>query len=127
MKRLIVGDQATVARPAKHLKRAGPGFEYRRFHCAMIRATLGASAEPIAELPGWSTATVHVLQPRWAKAGDADCDARYRGGRRNPHRGGEQERVQAAFKNAALRGVPRGRRLLATRWPRYRHTRREPP
>lgn len=34
-------------------------------------ATLGSSAAQIAELPGWSTATVHVLHSHWAKEGDA--------------------------------------------------------
>ena len=91
MKTLIAGDKPTVARLADRLKRAGSHAEYQRIQCVLIRATLGSSAAQIAELLGWSTATVHVLHSRWAKEGDAIFDLRARGGRHNQHLSPEQE------------------------------------
>lgn len=91
MKSLIVGDKATVARLADRLKRAGSHAEYRRIQCVLIRATLGSSAAEIAQLLGWSTATVHVLHSRWAQEGDAVFDLRGRGGRRHQYLTPEQE------------------------------------
>jgi transposase len=81
MKTLIAGDKATVARLADRLKRADTQSEYQRIQCVLIRATLGSSAAQIAQLLGWSTATVHVLHSRWASEGDAVFDVRGRGGR----------------------------------------------
>ena len=79
MKSLIVGDKPTVQRLADRLKRAGSHSEYQRIQCVLIRVTLGSSAAEIAQLLGWSTATVHVLHSRWAKEGEAifgsDCAA----------------------------------------------------
>ena len=91
MKTLIEGDKATIARLAERLKRAGSHAEYQRIQCVLIRATLGSSAAQIAELMGWSTATVHVLHSRWSKEGDAIFDLRGRGGRHNQHLSPEQE------------------------------------
>ena len=91
MKTLIEGDKATIARLAERLKRAGSHAEYQCIQCVLIRATLGSSAAQIAELLGWSTATVHVLHSRWSKEGDAIFDLRGRGGRHNQHLSPEQE------------------------------------
>jgi transposase len=92
MKSLIVGDKPTVERLAERLKRAQSHSEYQRIQCVLIRATLGSSAAQIAELLGWSTATVHVLHSRWSKEGDAIFDLRGRGGRHHQHLSPEQER-----------------------------------
>ena len=91
MKTLIEADKATIARLAERLKRAGSHAEYQRIQCVLIRATLGSSAAQIAELLGWSTATVHVLHSRWSKEGDVIFDLRGRGGRHNQHLSPEQE------------------------------------
>jgi transposase len=91
MKSLIAGDKPTIARLAERLKRAQSHSEYQRIQCVLIRATLGSSAAQIAQLLGWSTATVHVLHSRWAKQGDAIFDLRGRGGRRHQHLSAEQE------------------------------------
>jgi transposase len=91
MKDLIVGDKPTVARLAERLKRAGSRTEYQRIQCVLIRATLGSSAKEIAQLLGWSTATVHVMHSRWAKEGEAIFDVRARGGRRHQHLTPEEE------------------------------------
>ena len=96
MKSLIVGDKPTVARLAERLKRAGSHAEYQRIQCVLIRATLGSSAAQIAQLLGWSTATVHVLHSRWAKEGDTIFDLRGRGGRRHQHLSVEQEQALLA-------------------------------
>lgn len=105
MKSLIVGDKATVARLADRLKRAGSHAEYQRIQCVLIRATLGSSAAQIAQLLGWSTATVHVLHSRWAKEGDAIFELRGRGGRRHQHLSAEQEQqLLAPFVERAQAG-----------------------
>jgi transposase len=91
MKALIAGDKPTIARLADRLKRAESHAEYQRIQCVLMRATLGSSAAQIAELLGWSTATVHVLHSRWAKEGDAIFDLRARGGRHHQHLSPEQE------------------------------------
>lgn len=91
MKNLIVGDKPTVARLAERLKRASSHAEYQRIQCVLIRATLGSSAAQIAQLLGWSRATVHVLHSRWAKEGDAIFDLRGRGGRHHQYLSAEQE------------------------------------
>ena len=91
MKSLIVGDPLTVARLAERLKRASSHSEYQRIQCVLIRATLGSSAAEIAQLLGWSTATVHVMHSRWAREGEAIFDVRPRGGRRHHYLSPEQE------------------------------------
>jgi transposase len=91
MNSLIVGDKPTVARLADRLKQAGSHAEYQRIQCVLIRATLGSSAAQIAQLLGWSTATVHVMHSRWGKQGDSIFDLRARGGRRHQHLSPEQE------------------------------------
>ena len=96
MKSLIVGDKGTVTRLAERLKRAGSHGEYQRIQCVLIRATLGSSATQIAQLLGWSTATVHVLHSRWAKEGDAIFDLCGRGGRHHQHLNVKQEQVLLA-------------------------------
>lgn len=85
MKNLIVGDKATVERLAERLKQATSHAQYQRIQCVLIRATLGSSAAEIAQLLGWSTATVHVMHSRWAKEGEAIFDVRERGGRHHQH------------------------------------------
>ena len=96
MKNLIVGDKATVTQLAGRLKRASSHAEYQRIQCVLIRATLGSSATQIAQLLGWSTATVHVLHSRWSKEGDAIFDLRGRGGRRHQYLSPEQEQALLA-------------------------------
>jgi transposase len=91
MKNLIVGGKPTVERLAERLKRAGSHSEYQRIQCVLIRATLGSSAAEIAQLLGWSTATVHVLHSRWAKQGESIFDVRGRGGRHHQHLTAQQE------------------------------------
>lgn len=105
MKDLIVGDKPTVARLAERLKRAGSHSEYQRIQCVLIRATLGSSAKEIAQLLGWSTATVHVMHSRWAKEGEAIFDVRVRGGRRHQHLTPEEEQqLLAPFAQRARDG-----------------------
>ena len=93
MKTLITGDQATVGRLAERLKRAKSHAEYQRIQCVLIRATLGSSAAEIAQLLGWSTATVHILHSRWAKEGDAVFELRGGGGRRHQYLSVEEEQA----------------------------------
>jgi transposase len=105
MKNLIVGDKATVERLAERLKRANSHSEYQRIQCVLIRATLGSSASEIAQLLGWSTATVHVMHSRWAKEGEAIFDVRARGGRHHQYLTPEQEQeLLAPFVERALAG-----------------------
>lgn len=105
MKNLIIGDKATVARLAERLKQANSHSEYQRIQCVLIRATLGSSAAEIAQLLGWSRATVHVLHSRWAKEGDAIFDLRGRGGRRHQHLSAAQEQdLLAPFVERARAG-----------------------
>ena len=92
MKNLIVGDRATVRRLADRLKQADSHSQYQRIQCVLIRATLGSSAAQIAQLLGWSTATVHVMHSRWAKEGESIFDVKRRGGRRHQHLTPEQEK-----------------------------------
>ena len=91
MKNLISCDKPTIAALADRLKRANSHAEYQRIQCVLIRATLGSTAAEIAQLLGWSTATVHVIHSRWAKEGEALFDLRGRGGRRNQHLSAEEE------------------------------------
>jgi transposase len=105
MKTLILSDRPTIARLADRLKRAGSHAEYQRIQCVLIRATLGSSAAQIAQLLGWSTATVHVLHSRWSKEGDAIFDLRGRGGRHHQHLSPEQEQhLLAPFVERAQAG-----------------------
>lgn len=96
MKSLIGGDKVTVERLAERLKQASSRAEYQRIQCVLIRATLGSTAAEIAQLLGWSTATVHVIHSRWAKEGDAIFDLRARGGRRHQYLSVEQEKALLA-------------------------------
>jgi len=91
MKSLITGDKPTIERLAERLKQASTHSEYQRIQCVLIRATLGSTASEIAQLLGWSTATVHVIHSRWAKEGDALFELHGRGGRRHQHLSEEQE------------------------------------
>ena len=105
MKTLIASDKPTIARLAERLKRACSHSEYQRIQCVLIRATLGSSAAQIADLLGWSTATVHVLHSRWSKEGDAIFDLRGRGGKHHQHLSPEQERqLLAPFAERAEAG-----------------------
>ena len=103
MKSLIIGDKQTVERLAERLKQAGSHREYQRIQCVLIRATLGSSAGEIAQLLGWSTATVNVLHSRWAKEGEAIFNVRERGGRHHQHLTQEQE-AELLAENAAQGG-----------------------
>jgi transposase len=91
MKDLISCDKRTIVALADRLKRAASHAEYQRIQCVLIRATLGSTASEIAQLLGWSTATVHVIHSRWAKEGEAVFDLRGRGGRRHQHLSALQE------------------------------------
>jgi transposase len=105
MKNLISCDKPTIAALADRLKRASSHAQYQRIQCVLICATLGSSAAQIAQLLGWSTATVHVIHSRWAKQGDALFDLRSRGGRRHQHLSPAQEdRLLAAFTAKAQAG-----------------------
>ncbi|MCY4757401.1 winged helix-turn-helix domain-containing protein [Pelomonas aquatica] len=96
MKSLIVSDKATISRLAERLKHAESHAQYQRIQCVLIRATLGSSAVEIAQLLGWSTATVHVIHSRWAKEGDAVFELRGRGGRHHQYLSLEQEQALLA-------------------------------
>ena len=91
MKNLISSDKATIAALADRLKQASSHAEYQRIQCVLIRATLGSTAAEIAQLLGWSTATVHVIHSRWSKEGEALFDLRGRGGRRHQHLSADAE------------------------------------
>ena len=105
MKDLIACDKPTIARRAERLKEADSHSQYQRIQCVLIRATLGSSAAQIAQLLGWSTATVHVIHSRWAKEGDAIFELRGRGGRRHQNLSAEQEaQVLAPFIERATAG-----------------------
>lgn len=91
MKNLVKCDKPTIARLAERLKVAQSHSEYQRIQCVLIRATLGSSASEIAQLLGWSRATVHVIHSRWAKEGEAIFDLGGRGGRHHQHLSIEQE------------------------------------
>lgn len=105
MRDLIVGDKPTVERLAERLKRAGSHAEYQRIQCVLIRATLGSSAREIAQLLGWSTATVHVMHSRWARQGEAIFEVRARGGRRHQHlTPGQEQELLAPFVQRAQAG-----------------------
>lgn len=105
MKNLIVGDKAAVERLAERLKRASSHSEYQRIQCVLIRATLGSSAVEIAQLLGWSTATVHVMHSRWAKEGESIFDVRARGGKHHQYLTPEQEQeLLAPFVERAQAG-----------------------
>lgn len=91
MKSLISADKPTIARLAERLKRANSHSEYQRIQCVLIRATLGSTAAQIAQLLGWSTATVHVIHSRWANEGDAIFELHGRGGRHHQHLSAQQE------------------------------------
>lgn len=84
-KGLIVGDKAAVGQLVERLEKASSHSQYQRIQCVLIRTTLGSSAAEITRLPGWSTATVHVMYSRWAKEGEAIFEVRERGGRRHQH------------------------------------------
>ena len=91
MKNLIPCDKPTIAALTDRLKSASSHPEYQRIQCVLIRATLGSSAAQIAQLLGWSTATVHAIHSRWGKEGEALFDLPGRGGRRRQHLSPAQE------------------------------------
>ncbi len=105
MKNLISSDKATIAALADRLKRANSHSEYQRIQCVLIRATLGSTAAEIAQLLGWSIATVHVIHSRWAKEGESLFDLRPRGGRRHQHLSADDEaNLLASFAAQAQAG-----------------------
>ena len=77
---------------AERLKRA----QSRTGHCVLIRATLGSTAAEIAQLLGWSVATVHVMHSRYAKEGEAIFDVRGRAGRHHEYLTTAQEQALLA-------------------------------
>ena len=91
MKNLIANDKVTIASLADRLKLASSHGEYQRIQCVLIRATLGSKASEIAQLLGWSTATVHAIDSRYAKEGEALFDLAGRGGRHHQHMSIQQE------------------------------------
>ena len=122
MKSLIVGDEVTVHRLAERLKTASSHAQYQRIQCVLLRATLGSSAAEIAQLLGWSTATVHVMHSRWAKEGEAMFDVRPRGGRHHQHLTLEQEaQLLAPFVARAQVGA------RCCQWPRSSRPARSAP
>lgn len=105
MKSLIASNRGTIERLAERLKKAKGRPEFQRIQCVLIRVTLGSSAAEIAQLLGWSTATVHVIHSRWVKEGDAIFELKGRGGRRHQHLSHEQEaQVLAPYLDAARAG-----------------------
>lgn len=58
MKIIIMGDKAIVQRLADRLNRAHGRAECQRIQCVLIRVTLDIMAAEIAQLLGWSVATV---------------------------------------------------------------------
>jgi transposase len=106
MKSLIGRDKATIDVLAERLKKAEGRPEFQRVQCVLIRATLGSSAQEIAQLLGWATATVHVIHSRWAKEGEAVFDLKRKGGRHHQHLTPEQEaQVLAPFIEQARAGA----------------------
>lgn len=91
MKNLVAPDQTVINALAEQLKKAKGRPEYQRIQCVLIRATLGSSAAEVAQILGWSTATVHVIHSRWAKEGEAIFDLKPRGGRRHAYLTPEEE------------------------------------
>lgn len=105
MKNLIVCDEAAVARLYQLLKQSSDHGQYQRIQCVLLRATLGLSAAQIAQLLGWSTATVHVLHSRWAREGEAIFEVRGRGGPRHQYLSDQEEQqVLAPFLKRAEAG-----------------------
>lgn len=91
MKNLITDDQTTIKALADRLKSAKGRPEFQRIQCVLIRATLGSSAAEIAQILGWSPATVHVIHSRWAKEGEAIFDLKPKGGRKHSYLTHEEE------------------------------------
>jgi transposase len=105
MKTLIAPNEATIRRLAEQLKVARKRSEFQRIQCILIRATLGSSAAEIAQLLGWSVATVHMLHSRYSREGDALFDLKAKGGRRNQHMTFEEEtEFLAPFLGSAAKG-----------------------
>ena len=124
MKNLIVGDKPTLQGLAERLKRAHSRTEYQRIQCVLIRATLGSTAGEIAQLLGWSVATVHVMHSRYAKEGEAIFDVRGRGGRHHEYLKTAQE--QALLAPFAQRAEAGGMLTVAEIQQAYRqHTGRD--
>jgi len=93
VKTLIGNDKATVKRLAERLKQAGSHREYQRIQCVLLRATLGSSAQEIAQILGWSASTVHTIHSRWAKEGEAIFALNERGGRHHQYLSEEEEKA----------------------------------
>lgn len=111
MKTLITPKAATIKALAERLKKAATRAEFQRIQCVLIRATLNSTAAEIAQLLGWSLATVHIIHSRWAKEGDAIFDLKRRGGRRNHYLTPEEEK---AFLAPFLRKAEAGGMLDAS-------------
>lgn len=94
MKTLIRPDRNMIHALAERLKKAEGKSEFQRIQCILLRATLGASAEDIAQVVGWTTGTVRVMHSQYAKEGDSFFNVSRRGGR---HRESMTEAQEAAF------------------------------
>ncbi|MDR0379459.1 MAG: winged helix-turn-helix domain-containing protein [Candidatus Accumulibacter sp.] len=56
-----------------------------------MRMTQGMRAKEVARQVGWSVATVHIFQSRWAREGDKVFEVGKRGGRRREYLSKEEE------------------------------------
>lgn len=108
MKTLIRPDQNMIHALAERLKKAEGKSEFQRIQCILLRATLGASAEDIAQVVGWTTGTVRVMHSQYAKEGDSFFDVSRRGGR---HRETMTEAQEAAFLSPFVERALAGERL----------------
>jgi len=105
MKSLIVADRPTVNVLAERLKKAHMRSEYQRIQCILLRVTIGATAQDIAQVLGWSVNTVRVMHSRYAREGNAVFDIARRGGRRRQNMTLEEEaEFLAPFIEKADRG-----------------------
>ncbi|MDR0441359.1 MAG: hypothetical protein LBI59_10355 [Candidatus Accumulibacter sp.] len=91
MKKLMAADKATIARLEERLKKAKSREECQRIQCVLMRMTQGMRAKEVAQQVGWSVATVHIFQSRWAREGDEVFEVGKRGGRRREYLSREEE------------------------------------
>ena len=106
MKALIACDEATLDALRLRLAEAQTIAEFQRVQCVLLRVALDCSAEQIAQVLGWSTATVHIAHSRWAKEGEAFFAPKGKGGRRHQHLSEDEEaQVLAPFIEQAAAGA----------------------
>jgi len=105
MKSLIVADRPTINTLAERLKKARIRSEYQRIQCILLRVTIGATAQAIGQVLGWSVNTVRVMHSRYAREGSAVFDTVRRGGRRRQNMTLQEEaEFLAPFMEEAERG-----------------------